>query len=333
MGDSSPVEGKSGKMAAKKKRSRDTFLWDAERGDYEPPAKRPSYSESLSSRVTAWLSQLPPESPFEADLKMARPMKENGWKGKCNDDGSAAGGRATPSIAFASGVSRPATATGTVQTESTTSTRRLVEQPDYRSKNLKENGIHLLTRTSPIPIPKLVSDLCDDMGKPRTSPEPTPQDSLEEMALLGELQYEGAAEISVEDFFKQEVFPTQRAVAQDGLKVLAKPTFQHCIPNRQGPSRVSRPIPDLVYGYATGLRTPFSDAQKGAGAMMDPRLGIIDSGKVLSFPFFVIEFKGDGPMNGNLWVATNRCLGGSAACTEAVSRLNDQLKGILALVP
>ncbi|KAK8128771.1 hypothetical protein PG984_009879 [Apiospora sp. TS-2023a] len=327
MGDPSPVEEVSGNMAAQKKRARDTFLSDAERGDYEPPAKRPSCSESLSSRVTTWLSQLPPESPSEADLDMARPLKENRWKGKSNDDDSVAGGQATPSIASASDVSRPATATGTVQTESTTSTRRLVEQPDYRSKNLAENNIHLLPRTSRIPLPKYVSDVCDDMRKPGVSPAPTPQELLREMARLGKLQNDGAAESRVEDFFKENVFPTATTVADDGLELVSKPTFLHCIPNGPTPNKVSRPVPYLVYGYdATDSGMPFSHVQKSAGAMMDPRLGIIDSGKVLSFPFFVIEFKGDGPMNGNLWVATNQCLGSSAACTEAVIRLNDQLK-------
>jgi hypothetical protein len=42
----------------------------------------------------------------------------------------------------------------------------------------------------------------------------------------------------------------------------------------------------------------------------------------LIYPFFVIEFKGDGP----LWVATNQCLGGSASCVNVAERLNCQLR-------
>ena len=41
------------------------------------------------------------------------------------------------------------------------------------------------------------------------------------------------------------------------------------------------------------------------------------------YPFFVIEFKGNG---GDLWVAINQCLGGSASCVNIAERLNRQLK-------
>ncbi|KAK3371884.1 hypothetical protein B0H63DRAFT_281890 [Podospora didyma] len=45
----------------------------------------------------------------------------------------------------------------------------------------------------------------------------------------------------------------------------------------------------------------------------------------LLYPFFVIEFKGDGPSgSGSLWVATNQCLGGSTSCINIAERLNHQ---------
>lgn len=45
------------------------------------------------------------------------------------------------------------------------------------------------------------------------------------------------------------------------------------------------------------------------------------------YPFFVIEFKGDGPSGvGSMWVATNQCLGGSASCVNIGERLNCQLR-------
>jgi hypothetical protein len=47
----------------------------------------------------------------------------------------------------------------------------------------------------------------------------------------------------------------------------------------------------------------------------------------LIYPFFVIEFKADGPGgSGSLWVATNQCLGGSASCVNIAERLNRQLR-------
>lgn len=49
--------------------------------------------------------------------------------------------------------------------------------------------------------------------------------------------------------------------------------------------------------------------------------------QVLLYPFFVIEFTGDGPLGaGSLWVATNQCLGGSTACVNVAERLNRQLR-------
>ncbi|KAG9238341.1 hypothetical protein BJ875DRAFT_56741 [Amylocarpus encephaloides] len=47
----------------------------------------------------------------------------------------------------------------------------------------------------------------------------------------------------------------------------------------------------------------------------------------LIYPFFVIEFKADGPSGArSLWVATNQCLGGSASCVNIAKRLSCQLK-------
>ncbi|KAK7955880.1 uncharacterized protein PG986_005102 [Apiospora aurea] len=163
------------------------------------------------------------------------------------------------------------------------------------------------------------------MRKPRTSPEPTPEEARREMQTLKRMQHRGASEGEVEDWLKQKVFPDTDAIARHGLDMRPKPTFQHCIPNSSNatPYKVSKPIPDLVYGYATDRRrTPFTSAQRIAGSKMEPEMGKTDSHAALAFPFFVIEFKGDGPVNGSLWVATNQCLGGSATCAETVSRLN-----------
>jgi hypothetical protein len=47
----------------------------------------------------------------------------------------------------------------------------------------------------------------------------------------------------------------------------------------------------------------------------------------LIYPFFVIEFKADGPGgSGSMWVATNQCLGGSASCINIAERLNRQMR-------
>lgn len=54
---------------------------------------------------------------------------------------------------------------------------------------------------------------------------------------------------------------------------------------------------------------------------------IVANSQDLIYPFFSIEFKGDGPSgDGSLWVATNQCLGGSASCVNIADRLNHQLR-------
>ncbi|KAG9236262.1 hypothetical protein BJ875DRAFT_503484 [Amylocarpus encephaloides] len=47
----------------------------------------------------------------------------------------------------------------------------------------------------------------------------------------------------------------------------------------------------------------------------------------LIYPFFVTEFKADGPGgSGSLWVATNQCLGASVSCVNVAECLNRQLR-------
>lgn len=318
-------------MAMKRRRSLDTFSWEAERGDHDTPSKRPCYcSESLSSRVTDWLSQLPPDSPSDPD--MFGKLKRDKGKGKGKSDGSsAAGGYDTPAqsapsaASVMSGVSRPPTVASTGTHQSSASTGRQVERQDYRRVNLMENGIEMLPRKTPLPAH--VSTLCNTIGKPRTSPEPTPEEAEQEMAFLQSLQFHGATEAEVEDHDKDDLFPGGKRVCKDGLAFRAKPTFQHCIPGGPSPNKVSKPIPDLVYGYTTkpGFMK-FTESQRLAGQKLNPPLGEIASSGDLSFPFFVIEFKGAGPVNGNPWVATNQCLGGSATCVETAERLNRLLR-------
>jgi hypothetical protein len=54
---------------------------------------------------------------------------------------------------------------------------------------------------------------------------------------------------------------------------------------------------------------------------------VVANSQGLVYPFFVIEFRGDGPSGtGSLWVATNQCLGASASCVNMAEHLNHQLK-------
>ena len=83
--------------------------------------------------------------------------------------------------------------------------------------------------------------------------------------------------------------------------------------------KVSKPVPDLLYGYK--YDRAFAQQQTQLLAMGD-EMGANSLG--LIFPFFLVEFKGDCAANtGSLWVATNQCLGGSASCVKIAERLND----------
>lgn len=86
--------------------------------------------------------------------------------------------------------------------------------------------------------------------------------------------------------------------------------------------KVSTPVPDMLYGYKPGSAFPNQQAQ-----LITMGTEPIANTQDLLYPFFAIEFKGDGPSGvGSLWVATNQCLGGSASCVNIAERLNTQLR-------
>lgn len=97
-----------------------------------------------------------------------------------------------------------------------------------------------------------------------------------------------------------------------------QPMSRHAVPNAGPQFKVGNPIPDMLYGYSR--HHAFPDQQTQLISMGDEPVA---NNQGLIYPFFVIEFKGNG---GDLWVATNQCLGGSASCVNIAERLNDQLR-------
>lgn len=84
--------------------------------------------------------------------------------------------------------------------------------------------------------------------------------------------------------------------------------------------KVSVPYPNMLYGY--NRLEAFAQQQQTQLRFMGNE--IIVNTQNLVYPFFVIEFKADGPGgSGSLWVATNQCLGGSASCVNIAERLNN----------
>ncbi|KAK8069957.1 hypothetical protein PG994_006573 [Apiospora phragmitis] len=102
------------------------------------------------------------------------------------------------------------------------------------------------------------------------------------------------------------------------------------VPGGAANDRVAVPEPDLTYGYYQGRKydydsdddtmSLFRRVQKLTCGELNPSMG---TGHDAGYPFFIVDIAADGPREGGgLWAATNQCLGGAAACVEAINKLN-----------
>jgi hypothetical protein len=196
--------------------------------------------------------------------------------------------------------------------------RSLVEDPYYRENNLAENNIYL--RSFYEEFPKDITGLIDHVRKDRDSPGLSP-DQLKQNTRLECLEM-GTGEPDVEKYFHAHIFPDPES--SDSLKrTYRNPMAKHAVPDIGSKLKVSTPVPDMLYGY--NRLGAFTHGQKAQFRSMGNEM--LANSQGLIFPFFVIEFKADGPGgSGSLWVATNQCLGGSASCINITERLNRQLR-------
>ncbi|KAF1994144.1 hypothetical protein P154DRAFT_557414 [Amniculicola lignicola CBS 123094] len=196
--------------------------------------------------------------------------------------------------------------------------RSLVEDPFYREQNLAANGIHMRRRYDP--VPEHIASLVDHVRQDRNSPGPSSDEVWQDTDLYNLSM--GAGESKVEDYFKGTIFPNP---GSSGTLDRAdrQPMSKHTVPSTGSKFKVSNPVPDMLYGY------------NRLGAFPDQQIQLISMGNEngtannqgLLYPFFAIEFKGDGPAGtGSMWVATNQCLGASASCVNIAERLNHQLR-------
>lgn len=200
-----------------------------------------------------------------------------------------------------------------IPSSSPSSARTLVEDPNYRICNLAVNNIYL--RAVSEEFPKHIADLVYHVSKDRESPGPS-LDQIGVDAELHELE-NNAGEPEVEEYFKGRIFPKSEVAGtlrRSDRQVMAK----HQVPSTGSKFKVSTPVPDMLYGY----RYEALAQQQTQLISMRPTQPFANTDRLV-YPFFVIEFKGEG---GNLWVATNQCLGGSATCVNITERLNHQLQ-------
>ncbi|KAF5538009.1 hypothetical protein FMEXI_9593 [Fusarium mexicanum] len=158
----------------------------------------------------------------------------------------------------------------------------LVESALYRDCNLALNNILLLDSRTELPLH--ISALVESLKKGRSSPEPIPQDNDDLYAMEA-----GASEPKVEEFVRNNIIPpsssTDKIQRSDRVFV-----GRAVIPITNPYARISVPVPDLLYGYR------FSAFEH------DQQMQIATCGNFafansegLTFPFFTVEFKGDGP--------------------------------------
>ncbi|KAL2260363.1 hypothetical protein VTK26DRAFT_5650 [Humicola hyalothermophila] len=129
----------------------------------------------------------------------------------------------------------------------------------------------------------------------------------------------GASEPEVKKYFYDRVFPDPGP--EDSLQLCERqPMARSMVPNASSKLKVSTPVPDLLYGY--NRSQGFRQQQTQLISMGSEMMGT-NQPRSLIYPFFLVEFKGDGGM---MWVATNQCLGGAATCVSIAERLNDHLR-------
>jgi len=197
------------------------------------------------------------------------------------------------------------------------SARSLVEDPLYRDMNLASNNIYM--RPLREKFPEHIASLVDHLRRDRDSPGPSP-DQVRQDARLNEL-WMGTGEPDVEKYFQTNVFPNPEP--SESLKRTDRfPMAKRAVPDGRSNLKVSTPVPDMLFGYNRNGAFPQQQTQ-----LISMGTEMVANNQGLVYPFFVIEFKADGPSgSGSLWVATNQCLGGSTSCVNIAERLNHQLR-------
>ncbi|KAF7867310.1 hypothetical protein EAF04_005393 [Stromatinia cepivora] len=195
--------------------------------------------------------------------------------------------------------------------------KNLVTSALYRDTNLDVNNIYICSFYEEFPsdIAGLVDLVNKDRDTPGLSPgQVKPNTDLEFLEMAG-------GESDVEEYFRTHLFPVPRST--DALQRTVKiPIAKHAVPDSGFTLKVSTPVPDILFGYRR--KQAFPQQQTQFGFIGDE---MVVNSQGLVYPFFVVEFKGDGPSGcGSLYVATNQCLGGSASCVNIAERLNRQCK-------
>ncbi|KAM5368303.1 hypothetical protein ACJZ2D_009571 [Fusarium nematophilum] len=190
-----------------------------------------------------------------------------------------------------------------------------VEDPKYRRYNLASNEIYMLTSSGRAPdhVAALVSFVRRDRDSPGPSKHQVWRDK--ELEAIGM----GAAASDVEYYFLRKVLA---GCNHGGLLAISHraPMAKKAVPSSGSHLQVSTPMPSMLYAYSADEVFPQQQAQL---ISMGTGMQASDQHEGSLYPFFVVEFKGDG---GSMWAATNQCLGASATCVNINDTLNCRLR-------
>jgi hypothetical protein len=208
----------------------------------------------------------------------------------------------------------------------------LFGNPSYRLDNLGRNGIYMRDMYEELPqhIQSLVEEMLFTVSHPW--PEPTVEEIKNDRDLW-HLRNINGAEDEVINYIQRFIF-THPEQSQH-LQGLSHQAQIFSIRRRHIPRLldhdypISKPKPDILYGYA---REAFTLAQRHL-----LRLNAADHNTNkytdVFYPFFVIQVKGDGPgpTAGSLWVGENQCMGGAVTCINMADKLNQSVPAMSAM--
>ncbi|KAK7992335.1 hypothetical protein PG988_001129 [Apiospora saccharicola] len=305
-GNREPWRGRSTTL----KRRNDNLGQDTQ--NFTPLAKQRFRPESVSSRVTDWLEQIPTVDPATATPFPGREIMAN-VSGRPKTPSS----RCMPkSVSFAA---------QSVAETTTSSKTRLVGKGEYRRTNMElVNNLCFRIPSRGPDLPDSISDACQSIDSFLDPPISLIKQMRINWEELGEMQEGGdSAEVDIEKWFQENVFPLNPKAL--GLRAHQRlPFARACALGVNHPTHpVSLPVPDTAYGYTLKETTShFKRAKRNLNDQMILKIGEASPHDIF-FPFVIIEYKSD---SGSRAVAVNQCLGGSATCVAIMDRLNTLLE-------
>lgn len=267
-------------------------------------------SARRSRHILCWLREIP----------SSRNMT---WKDDGSEEWEPPSNSSSDSEESKVGASRPRTKGVTAgligESSELSKTERLVAEPNYREDHLEFNNIKLTSLKADGPPPAYVLRTWEKIQQlPGEQSSPLVKEDFEDLI---KYQDNGVSEADFLGFMFTNVLPQDRTLERllgngDVRMLLNVPFSREAVPGAIQPdaTRVSMPWPDVAYGY---IKKAITTQQSLELATITPSRGQVS--KELRFPFLVIEAKGT---QGDMSIALNQCLGGTAACANAIKGLN-----------